>query len=836
MPFRVTQNIINNVVIQNLNRNLYSLLKIQSKLSSGKRLTRPSDDPIGTATAIRLRTRLSETQQFLRNMDSGETQLNQTDTVFDDMSSLLMRAQELAINQANVTADYRTREAVAQEVNALISQFVDLLNTRIGNRYIFGGFETLQTPFLESANGLKYTGDSGITNIEIESGSLLNTSVPGSLLLPTAVDELGGHANLHPYAERSIPLAQRKLTECNLGTGVDDGFIQITTAGGKTANIDLTGIENLGEVVFRLNSALDTQGARLKISARLDEEREAFIIEDLTPNADRLPDQKLTVKELSNGRVARQLGILGEDRTGSGSITGRNLSLLKLTTRLQDLNRGSGVELGKFQITDRSGNSAVVDISGAQTLVDVRELINAAGTNLHAYINTGGNGIMIVDESPLSAKGNIKITEYGENTHTARDLGILTTETGAEGRIFTGETLDPILSYDTPVVLLNRGQGFDLKTIRVENGPETGVIDLSKASTIGGIIQTINESGLDIKAEINDLGTGISIVSLVGGRTLRITNEPRSYTASLLGIEGQRDTPVDPVTPLGTHSNLMPALTGETRLGDLNGGQGVAPGLIRITDMMGSAITININGVNTVQGVINRINEAGAQGKGLVNVVASLSPDQKSITITDLSIQNTIINKVTSTGSLTAAFNDISVGDAVAINTFQTGSGKYIARNLDLVSKPLDTEISIIGDIESVDKEKGEISLRTENGTLYRVLSQQPVDNLFIGQSIYLNGNILPTGEFQARTVDLVSDPESGDEQIAGIIESVDTENKTINLLLGDGSRRQIEIVTQRGLIKVEDLAGGTTASDLGIQGVVFRGARWIRSFPIIPN
>jgi len=835
MTFRVTQNLLNNVVLQNLNRNAESLMKIQSDLSSGKRLNKPSDDPVGSATAIRLRSRLSETKQLLRNIDQGETQINQADSVFNDMTGILTRAQDLAISQANVTADSRTRDAVAQEVSALINQFVDMLNTRIGNRYIFAGFETLKEPFQQSKNGINYLGDSGEMNIEIESGTTLNVNVSGSTLLPTAVDDLGGHTNLFPYAERTIPLDQRKLIEINQGTGVDSGIILISNRAGQKARIDLSGAQTLGEIVARINNTQDTQGLRMQVKAHLDDNQEAIILDDLTPLRDQIAGNNLKVEDVRNSRVARQLGILGEDKTGNGVIEGRNLGLLDLTTPLENLNNGGGVESGKIKITDRAGNSAVIDISSAQTLTDVRSLINNGGTNIRAEINIGGNGLTIIDSSPPSAPGLISIQEVGTNMHTAQDLGILTPESGAQGRIFVGNSLDPILTIGTPVSLLNRGQGFELQSILVENGPKSGTIDLSKAATVGAIIQTINDSGLDLEASINELGTGISVTSKEGGRTLKITNDERSFTANLIGIAGNRDVLVDPIEPLGASGDLLPALSGKTRLDDLNGGKGISPGLIKITDSLGNSANINLIGVNTIQGMINLINEYGAQGKGLVNVVASISPDQRGIKITDQSIQNTSIKKITSTGSLNSSFSNISVGDSVAINSFNMPNGVSVARSLDLVNKAIGGEQSVLGEIEKVDKDKGELEVRTQDGTLYRVLSQQSLDNFFIGQSVYFNGRPLISGEIEARSLDLVQNPQNGDEQLAGTVESIDTENKTITLTTSDGQHRQLRIITERGLIRVEDIAGGTAASDLGIKRVSVVGSDNITGSPLNP-
>ena len=835
MSFRVTQNLLSNVVLSNLNRNLDSLMRIQSQLSSGKRISQPSDDPVGTATAMRLRTRLSETNQYLRNMDQGETQINYIDNVFDDISSLLMRAQDLAISQANVTADYRTRTAVAQELSALIDQFVDLLNTRVGNRYLFAGFETLIEPYKQTETGVSYQGDSGELNFEIESGTTLSTNIPGSVLVPTVIADLGGQSNLFSYVERSIPLGRRKLVEFNQGTGVDEGFIQVTNRAGQIARIDLREAKTLEEVAFRISNANDLNSRRLAINVTIDESLQALVVEDTSSPNDYIPGQKIVIEDLGNGRVARQLGILGESAEDSSVLTGRNLAPIELTTRLEDLNRGAGVELGKFQITDREGNTAEVDISTARTLTDVRELINQADTNLRAEINTGGNGILIMDGSPAMAGGTIKIAELGENTNTARDLGILTSEAGATGNMFFGQSLDPNINEDTPISLMNRAQGFDLAEIVVENGPKRGTINFSKAATAGDIIRIIKEAGLDLDARINDLGTGISVTSLIGGRTLKITDGVGGYAATLLGIQGNRDVLVEPVNPIGSESELLPAIDPETRLSDLNQGRGVAGGVIRITDSLGNVQNINITGVNTIQGILNLINQIGAEGQGLVNVVAQLSPDLQGISIVDKTIPNTIIQKITTTGELSSNINDLAAGDAVVVNVFESQDGTEIASHMDLVAVPEPGEVSLAGIIETIDKEARQIALRTPDGTLYNVLSQQPVDNFFIGQSMHVNGEVTPSGDLSARTVALVTSPGGGEEQLVGRIASVDLVNKTVTLTLGDGSTRQIELLTDRGLVKVEDISGSTTAADLGIRGVSVVGSDRIIGSPLDP-
>ncbi len=115
------------------------------------------------------------------------------------------------------------------------------------------------------------------------------------------------------------------------------------------------------------------------------------------------------------------------------------------STALSFLNNGTGISLGSIGITDRSGASAIIDISSAETVQDVLDLISAhPSINVSATLNDKGNGIKIMDETGLS-NSNLIIQEVGGG-HTAAQLGLLTPSGGVTANTYQGSDLDPLYS------------------------------------------------------------------------------------------------------------------------------------------------------------------------------------------------------------------------------------------------------------------------------------------------------------------------------------------------------------------------------------------------------
>lgn len=307
-----------------------------------------------------------------------------------------------------------------------------------------------------------------------------------------------------------------------------------------------------------------------------------------------------------------------------GALSGQVIGIVDLDpditreTLLSDLNgaKGAGIRLGSIRVND-GAISVEIDLSTAATVGDVIDMINTA---MSAALSTASVDIGIDGSSfELTGGTNFTISEVGTG-YTAGDLGI--TATAAGGSVI-GQDVDARLSLGTLVTALASGAGIDTTSgLLITNSGINGIgpIDLSGATTIQDMLNTLNTAGLAIRAEINDAGDGINIFNQMSGSELRI-GENGGTTAADLGIR---------------------SMVGSSALADFNGGLGVhvvgqdgIAGEIEITDYDGNSKVIDLSGAVTVQDVIDLINLPPAPGEALVT--ASLATSGNGIVLTDTS-------------------------------------------------------------------------------------------------------------------------------------------------------------------------------------------------------
>ncbi len=189
---RVTNKLMADTVTGSLFKNVEQLLKTQDILSSGKRINKPSDDPIGIGRVLDYRKTICAINQYDRNIAHGESWLDFTDSTLDSVGDSLIRAKELALSQVNATATAETMRAVAEEVKTIYDHILQLANTKLGNSYIFAGHETDTAPFFRDDDYItSYNGDKGEISIIAGENVEIGINVNGEELFLSEVNIFG---------------------------------------------------------------------------------------------------------------------------------------------------------------------------------------------------------------------------------------------------------------------------------------------------------------------------------------------------------------------------------------------------------------------------------------------------------------------------------------------------------------------------------------------------------------------------------------------------------------------------------------------------------------------
>src|SRR5437763_907827 len=98
---RITLGMMADASLRNIERNQDRTAQLQNQLTSGSQITKPSDDPIGTARALSFQEGIDQTTQYLANVDQASAWLNTSDAALSGVNDVLVRARELAVQAAN---------------------------------------------------------------------------------------------------------------------------------------------------------------------------------------------------------------------------------------------------------------------------------------------------------------------------------------------------------------------------------------------------------------------------------------------------------------------------------------------------------------------------------------------------------------------------------------------------------------------------------------------------------------------------------------------------------------------------------------------------------------
>lgn len=173
---RVTQNMLNNTMMRNLNNSLNRMDKLQNMMSSGKKISKPSDDPVIASRGMLYRTSIGENEQFKENTGAANDWLTETETAVSEGRDVLARVKELVTQASNDTLGQGDREKIRDEMMQLRDHLGTVANTTLNGRYLFSGTDTDKAPF---NNGVYTNQNTQDMNLEVSQGIYLPMNVNG---------------------------------------------------------------------------------------------------------------------------------------------------------------------------------------------------------------------------------------------------------------------------------------------------------------------------------------------------------------------------------------------------------------------------------------------------------------------------------------------------------------------------------------------------------------------------------------------------------------------------------------------------------------------------------
>jgi len=149
---RITDTMLNNNFIANLNFSTERLYDSENKVLTGKRVNKPSDDPVDALSSMRIRSRISEINQYQRNIGSAQNILKNSESYVNQLTEIFTRMKTLTVQGASDSYSESDKVSIAAEIDQLIEQVVNLANSRSESIYIFAGTHNDVAPYQVERN------------------------------------------------------------------------------------------------------------------------------------------------------------------------------------------------------------------------------------------------------------------------------------------------------------------------------------------------------------------------------------------------------------------------------------------------------------------------------------------------------------------------------------------------------------------------------------------------------------------------------------------------------------------------------------------------------------
>jgi flagellin-like hook-associated protein FlgL len=593
------------------------LFRLQTQVSTGKRLQLPSDDAPAALRAINLQRLLDRKGQIRTNLQSSEIFLSSAADSINFVSGELIKLRAETVGVAGTVVPQSARDAVIQIVDGVMEELVNAANSKLQGRYLFSGSRSQTSPFEYNGKYVEYHGNEGVLHSYVDLERLFATNLTGTEVFGGISTPVQGSNDLNPHLRQDT-----LLSTINGGEGLSrNAAISIAVNTGittVTSVVDLAGAVTIGDVARLIELSAP---AGTSITAEVT--GSGLVLQT--------PSGTVAVGEVAQGRAAHELGIFTTPGSpASPTLTGGDLNprILK-TTRLADL---LGTKAQGRIISSGLNNDLLLTAAANGTAfngVDVVFVDGAAAGGESATYSSGTNSLTVEIDSGTSTAAQVAAAINAEGTFTAA------TDYRDAASVTLAGTNTVVAGTFTDVASGGSGEVLDTASgIILTNGDNSVTLDTSNFETVEQLLNAIEATGLGLLAEINAAGNGINVRSRRSGADLTI-GENGGSTATQLGVR---------------------TYTGETRLADFNRGVGVTTTAdlealdttkldsVRIFARNGVQLDVNLATATSLQDVVDLINSAPGNHFldpdpliGMTSVTAQLTPNGNGIDLIDSS-------------------------------------------------------------------------------------------------------------------------------------------------------------------------------------------------------
>ncbi|AGK97796.1 flagellar hook-associated protein FlgL [Clostridium pasteurianum] len=287
---RITNSMITSNFLSDMQNNLQNMQKIQQQMTSGKIISKPSDNPFIASRSMQLNSQLDANTQYSSNIKDASNWLDTTDTTLGQVGNALQRINELLVSTGNPGYSNDENQSVKDEINQIISGLSQTLNTNFDGKYLFGGTRVTVKPLgtTTDANGntqLVYNKSDGnplnsnaaSDTVDAKQLNMINKKLSTEISQGVTMDYSVSAADVLKY--KSEPSTAAKPTDLrdllqsivnHLDGKNADGSTPASGAASPTSLLvttDLQGIQDATNNVLRLRSEVGAKSNRMKDAA-----------------------------------------------------------------------------------------------------------------------------------------------------------------------------------------------------------------------------------------------------------------------------------------------------------------------------------------------------------------------------------------------------------------------------------------------------------------------------------------------------------------------------------------------------------------------------------------